>query len=151
MANWRALLQRVRRWLAPDGRVFIHVFTHKAQPYRFDHGDRSDFIAQHFFTGGLMPSHGLIRQFPDLFEVEQAWRWNGGHYERTALDWLAGFDANARRISVLMRQVYGDDAKLWTRRWRRFFLATAGLFGDSDGEEWGVSHYRLAAAGGDHA
>jgi cyclopropane-fatty-acyl-phospholipid synthase len=29
------------------------------------------------------------------------------------------------------------------RRWRRFFMATAGLFGDSDGQVWGVSHYRL--------
>ena len=43
-----------------------------------------------------------------------------------------------------MREVYGKDARLWTRRWRRFFLATAALFGDHDGDEWGVSHYRLA-------
>jgi cyclopropane-fatty-acyl-phospholipid synthase len=143
MANWRALLEKARSWLRADGRLFIHVFTHRTRPYRFDHGDRGDFIAQHFFTGGLMPSHGLIRQFPDLFAVEDEWRWSGLHYQLTALDWLANFDANAPRISQLMRQVYADDAKLWTRRWRRFFLATAGLFGDSGGEEWGVSHYRL--------
>ena len=36
------------------------------------------------------------------------------------------------------------DAKLWQRRWRLFFLATMGLFGHAAGEEWGVSHYRLA-------
>ena len=40
-----------------------------------------------------MPSHGLIRQFPDLFSVEQEWRWNGRHYQRPALDWLGNFDA----------------------------------------------------------
>jgi cyclopropane-fatty-acyl-phospholipid synthase len=143
MANWRALLARARTWLNPQGRLFIHVFTHRAAPYRFDHGDRGDFIAQHFFTGGMMPSHGLMRQFPDLFEVEAEWRWSGEHYERTALDWLANYDANAGRIGELMREVYGRDARLWGRRWRRFFLATAGLFGDSSGAEWGVSHYRL--------
>jgi cyclopropane-fatty-acyl-phospholipid synthase len=33
---------------------------------------------------------------------------------------------------------------LWQRRWRLFFLATMGLFGDAGGEEWGVSHYRLS-------
>ena len=148
MANWRALLSRAASWLAPEGRLFIHVFTHEAAPYRFDVADRSDFIAQHFFTGGVMPSHGLIRQFPDLVEVEAEWRWSGVHYERTALDWLANFDANRTRIAGMMAEVYGlDDARLWTRRWRRFFLATAGLFGDSGGSVWGVSHYRLRAAG----
>jgi len=31
------------------------------------------------------------------------------------------------------------------RRWRWFFLATAGLFGHADGSEWGISHYRMKA------
>jgi cyclopropane-fatty-acyl-phospholipid synthase len=146
MANWRALLGRVREWLRPDGRLFIHVFTHAGTPYAFDHGDRGDFIAQHFFTGGIMPSHGLIRQFSDLFEVERDWRWSGRHYERTALDWLAAFDRNQAEVMAVLRQTYGPDARLWARRWRRFFLATAGLFGDSAGASWGVSHYRLKPA-----
>jgi cyclopropane-fatty-acyl-phospholipid synthase len=55
-------------------------------------------------------------------------------------------DAEPERVGRIMRDVYGDDAALWTRRWRRFYLATAGLFGDSGGREWGVSHYRLQAA-----
>lgn len=29
MSNWRALLDRIRGWLASDGRLFIHVFTHR--------------------------------------------------------------------------------------------------------------------------
>ena len=145
MANWRALLTRARRWLAPEGRMFIHVFSHRTTPYRFDSSDRSDFIAQHFFTGGVMPSHGLMRQYADLFEIEQDWRWSGVHYQRTALDWLANMDGQPEAVGRIMRDVYGDRARLWTRRWRRFYLATAGLFGDSDGREWGVSHYRLRA------
>lgn len=144
MANWRALLTRMRSWLTPEGLAFIHVFSHRSAPYRFEVEDRSDFIAQHFFTGGLMPSHGLMRQYPDLFEVETDWRWSGEHYARTANDWLANFDRNEAEVMGLMREVYGQDARLWARRWRRFFLATAGLFGDRDGAEWGVSHYRLA-------
>lgn len=147
MANWRGLLSRCRGWLKPEGRMFMHVFTHRDAPYRFDHTDSGDFIAQHFFTGGVMPSHDLIRQFPDLFAVEQEWVWNGEHYARTANDWLANMDQNADRVMELMTETYGADAKLWVRRWRRFYMATAGLFGNDGGRTWAVSHYRLAPAG----
>ena len=147
MANWRSLLARVRGWLRPDGRLFLHVFSHRATPYRFNADDPTDWIAQHFFTGGLMPSHELVRQFDDLFTVEQDWRWSGEHYARTAEDWLKNFDAHAGEIGRVLRQVYGADARLWARRWRLFFLATAGLFGHAGGGEWGVSHYRLQPVG----
>lgn len=146
MANWRALLTKARTWLKPDGRMFLHVFSHIDAPYRFEVSDQADFIAQHFFTGGVMPSHNLIRQYADLFEVEQDWRWSGTHYQRTADDWLANFDDSADEIRFLMQEVYGADHALWMRRWRRFFMATAGLFGHADGTVWGVSHYRLKGA-----
>lgn len=146
MANWRGLLTRAKGWLKPDGRMFIHIFTHRDAPYRFDHTDSGDFIAQHFFTGGVMPSHGLIREFDDLFEVEQEWLWSGRHYARTAEDWLSNMDRNEARVLELMQATYGDQAKLWVRRWRRFYLATAGLFGNDGGRTWAVSHYRLKPA-----
>ena len=137
----------MRGWLKPDGRLFIHVFTHRSAPYRFDAGDKADWIAQHFFTGGIMPSHDLIRQFPDLFTVEDDWRWNGAHYERTAHRLARQFRSqSATRSTPCLSETYGADAALWRRRWRLFFLATAGLFGHADGDEWGVSHYRLAPA-----
>jgi cyclopropane-fatty-acyl-phospholipid synthase len=145
MMNWRQLLTRARSWLAPDGRFMMHIFTHRSGAYLFDRADGEDWIAQHFFTGGVMPSHHLIRQYSDLFEVEKEWRWSGTHYQRTALDWLANFDAHHDEIEAILRQVYGNDTNLWMRRWRWFFLATAGLFGYADGSEWGVSHYRMKA------
>ena len=146
MSNWRALLTRAHGWLKPDGRMFIHIFTHRDAPYRFDHTDSGDFIAQHFFTGGVMPSRGLMRQFPDLFRVEREWTWNGVNYQRTADHWLANMDANADRVMELMRETYGADATLWRRRWRRFYLATAGLFGNDGGNTWAVTHYLLKPA-----
>ncbi|MFY0615558.1 MAG: class I SAM-dependent methyltransferase [Hyphomicrobiaceae bacterium] len=143
MSNWHQLLGRIRDWLTPNGRIFVHVFTHKTAPYRFDHTDKSDWIAQHFFTGGIMPSRDLIHQFPDLVAVEDEWHWSGDHYERTARDWLANYDRNSAEIDAVLASVYGEDARLWKRRWRLFFLATLGLFGHDGGREWGVSHYRL--------
>jgi cyclopropane-fatty-acyl-phospholipid synthase len=145
MMNWRELLTRVRSWLAPEGRFFMHVFNHRSGCHLFDRADREDWFAQHFFTGGIMPSHRLIRQYADLFEVEREWRWSGVHYQRTALDWLANFDARRAAIEPILRDVYGAETGLWMRRWRWFLLATIGLFGYAEGREWGVSHYLMRA------
>ena len=144
--DWRELLTRVKSWLAPDGRFFLHIFTHRSGAYLFDRADGEDWVAQHFVRGGLMPSHHLIRQYADLFEVEKEWRWSGTHYHRTALDWLDNFDSHSGEIEGILRGVYGSDTGLWMRRWRWFFLATAGMFGYADGSEWGVSQYRMRAA-----
>lgn len=143
MSNWHALLERTHRWLKPDGRLFLHVFTHKNRSYRFDHQNPADWIAHHFFTGGIMPASDLPHRFEDIFAVEDEWRWSGTHYQQTALDWLGNFDRDIDHIRPLLRGVYGDDAHLWERRWRLFFLATAGLFGHDKGEIWGVGHYLL--------
>jgi cyclopropane-fatty-acyl-phospholipid synthase len=143
MMNWRELMTRVKSWLTPDGRFFLHIFTHRSGAYRFDRADGEDWVARHFFSGGVMPSHHLIRQYADLFEVEKEWRWSGTHYQRTALDWLGHFDSHRDEIEAILRKVYGSDTGLWMRRWRWFFLATSGLFGYADGSEWGVSHFRM--------
>jgi cyclopropane-fatty-acyl-phospholipid synthase len=143
MANWRALLDRVATWLKPEGRLYIHIFSHRNAPYRFEHTDNADWIARHFFTGGIMPSHDLMHHFPESFTVEQDWRWSGEHYRRTAQCWLENFDAQRSEIDAVLSDVYGADAALWRRRWRLFLLATMGLFGHDSGSVWGVSHYRL--------
>ncbi|MNL37332.1 hypothetical protein D3C87_1594740 [compost metagenome] len=91
-----------------------------------------------------MPAFDLPHRFPAQFTVEQEWRWSGSHYRRTALDWLGNFDREIDRIRPILQRVYGNDARLWERRWRLFFLATAGLFGHEDGKVWGVGHYLMA-------
>lgn len=148
MANWRALLTRTRRWLRPNGRLFLHVFSHRRTPYRFDADDPADWIGRHFFSGGVMPCHDLIRWFADLYTIDEEWRWSGSHYRRTAEHWLDNFDRSDALVAPILAEVYGDEARLWKRRWRLFFLATAGLFGHADGQEWGVSHYRLKPSEG---
>lgn len=143
MSNWAELLRRCRRWLTPDGRLFFHVFTHTHASYRFNLRDPADWIAQHFFTGGIMPAQTLPQRFADSFVVEQEWRWSGLHYARTALAWLENFDANRPAIQSILRPVYGPDTELWMRRWRWFFMATEGLFGHAGGTVWGVGHFLM--------
>jgi cyclopropane-fatty-acyl-phospholipid synthase len=146
MANWRTLLERIANWLRPEGRLYIHVFSHKDAPYRFEHTDKTDWIAQHFFTGGIMPSHDLMHHFPETFAVEAEWRWSGENYRRTAQSWLDNWDARRVAIGYALVEVYGAEAVLWRRRWRLFLMATMGLFGHDSGRVWGVSHYRLRPA-----
>jgi cyclopropane-fatty-acyl-phospholipid synthase len=94
---------------------------HRSGAYLFDRADGEDSIAQRFFTGGVMPSHHLIRQYADLFGVEKEWRWSGVHYQRTAQDWLENFDSHRVEIERVLRKVHGDETALWMRRWRWFF------------------------------
>jgi cyclopropane-fatty-acyl-phospholipid synthase len=143
MSNWPQLLSRIHGWLADDGRLFVHVFAHASSPFHFDAADDRDWIARHFFTGGIMPSHALLGACAELFDIEHEWRWNGQHYARTAKLWRANLDAKAQEVGAVLRKTYGSEAALWQRRWRLFFLATEVLFGFNRGNDWGVSHYRL--------
>ena len=59
MRNWRELLRRVRAWCRPEGKAFVHVFSHRTLPYRFE----DTWAAERFFTAGLMPGHELILRF----------------------------------------------------------------------------------------
>ncbi|MDO9487286.1 MAG: cyclopropane-fatty-acyl-phospholipid synthase family protein, partial [Sphingomonadaceae bacterium] len=104
MSNWRALFTRLRGWLKPDGLLFAHFFAHRRSPYRFDEGDEADWIAQHFFTGGIMPSEALASQFPDLFAVDAQWWWSGSHYARTARLWLENYDRNRDAIVPVLKE-----------------------------------------------
>jgi len=57
MSNWRALLERCRVWLKSDGRACSCTSSPTApRPDRFDVNDPADWVAHHFFAGGVMPS-----------------------------------------------------------------------------------------------
>lgn len=143
LSNWTEMSRRMHGWLSAQGRVYLHIFNHAEMPYRFDETDPDDWIAQHFFTGGIMPSHGLLAQLDIPFEIEVETRWDGRHYARTAREWLKRFDADLPAIKQTLAPVYGPDLPVWIKRWRLFFIATERLFGYRGGTLWAVSHYRL--------
>ncbi len=149
MRNWPELLRRVRGWLEPAGRLFVHVFAHRRFAYPFEVDGEGDWMARHFFTGGIMPSHDLLGRAGGPFSEEARWLISGTHYQRTAEAWLARLDAGwPRAVAALARVLPRRETELQARRWRIFFLACAELFGFARGEEWGVSHHRLAPVPG---
>jgi cyclopropane-fatty-acyl-phospholipid synthase len=143
--DYGGLFARLRRWLEPDGRVFVHVFSHARFAYTFSAEDPNDWMGSRFFSGGQMPAHDLFLQFEDDLVTEERWWLNGEHYARTLEDWLGRYDERAAAIRPLLAQTHGAEAASdWWVDWRIFLLACAETFAYGDGREWGVSHYLLA-------
>lgn len=143
MRNYQRLMARIGGWLVPGGKLFVHIFCHRELMYPFATGGDGDWMARHFFTGGLMPAADTLLHFQGALHCERQWRLPGSHYQKTANAWLARQDAHRAALMPVLREAYGDDAGLWWQRWRMFWMACAELFGYRGGNEWGVAHYRF--------
>jgi cyclopropane-fatty-acyl-phospholipid synthase len=142
--NYRVLLRRIAQSLAPDGKLFVHIFAHRTLLYPFETQGKDDWMGRHFFTGGLMPSTETLLRFQEHLEVEAQWLLDGTHYQRTAEHWLANHDTHRDVVLATLNEAYGAGAALWNQRWRMFWMACAELFGYAGGQEWVVAHYRFA-------
>jgi cyclopropane-fatty-acyl-phospholipid synthase len=141
MKNYAQLFAKVARWMADDGRAFVHVFANRDLAYPFEDREADDWMTRYFFTGGTMPSFDLFKSFTDDLVVVKRWWVSGRHYQRTANEWLRAMDAAEESIMTIFRETYGRDARVWFGRWRMFYMAVAELFGYDGGAQWGVGHY----------
>jgi len=140
MKNYSTLLNKVQGFLKPNGKLFVHIFTHKDFAYHFADG----WMADNFFTGGTMPSDDLLLYFGQHFHCVNHWRVNGTNYEKTSNGWLKIMDMNWKNgmLQPILAEAYGKGKENeWYVNWRLFFLACAELFGYDGGDEWIVSHY----------
>lgn len=145
MRNYEKLLAKVESKLKPDGKLFVHIFTHKEYAYKFEVKDETDWMSKYFFTGGIMPSDDLLFYFNDHLKVINHWHVSGTHYQKTSEAWLQRMDLNKSKIMPLFEKTYGkDQATKWWVFWRIFYMSCAELWGFNKGEEWIVSHYLFA-------
>ena len=148
MRNYADLLRRIASWSRPGALLFVHVFAHSRFAYPYEVRDASDWMAQHFFTGGVMPSDILLLCFQQHFSICQHWRVSGVHYQKTSEAWLERLDRHELCAVHLLQRVWQGEAERWLMRWRVFFMACAELFGYAGGNEWIVSHYLFENAAG---
>jgi cyclopropane-fatty-acyl-phospholipid synthase len=138
LRNYDRAMAKVSSWLNPGGKLFVHVFAHLRHAYAFD-GD--NWLARHFFTGGVMPSDSLLLYFQNGIRIAQHWVVAGTHYQKTSEAWLERLDRHRERALALLASSGVEDplGRFWM--WRLFFLTCAESFGLRSGTEWAVSHY----------
>ncbi len=142
MRNYEKLLNKCYNLLNDQGKLFVHIFSHKSLIYPFENGGPGDWMAREFFSGGIMPSHKMLLHFQNDLKIQTVWRISGKHYSKTSLAWLNKMDKNKSLILEIFNDTYGpNQAKIWFQRWRIFFMSCQELFGINNGTEWGVSHY----------
>ena len=142
--NHRELGRRIARWLRPGGELFVHVFAHRSRPYLFETDGPGDWMARHFFTGGMMPSEDWIPARMDALEHRQTWRFDGRHYTRTLAAWRGLLEERREAtLEVLAQGATAEEAERRWQRWRTFLIACEELFAARRGREWGVVHHRL--------
>ena len=139
--NYDRLFKKIRSWLVKSGKLFVHIFNHKKYAYKFEAERKSDWMARHFFTGGMMPSDELLFSFSRGFKIDGHWNVNGKHYSKTLEAWLEKMDQNKVAIMEIFMDTYGEEAKKFWVYWRIFFMACSETFRMNGGNEWQVSHY----------
>ncbi len=141
MRNWEQLLARIAGWLEPEGRLFVHVFSHRRLAYEF----AGTWAAERFFTAGRMPSHDLLLRFQRDLSVSESWAISGTHYARTLAAWRSRLDDAGERAERVLGEALPNpaDAARALAGWRLFLLSTREMWRYRDGQEWMVSHYLL--------
>lgn len=144
MRNYKALLRNLSQWLKPEGKAFIHIFCHRKLTYAFNADAENDWMARHFFAGGIMPSQDIFEYFAEDMKLLESWWVCGKHYSRTAQQWLKNLKGHKHEILALFQKEHAPkEAKKLYNRWRLFFLTCDEFFGYNYGDEWGVGHYLL--------
>ena len=138
LRNYEKLLQKISTWMKFDGLLFVHIFSHQKYAYYFE----NNWIADNFFTGGIMPSDNLLLYFTQDVNIQKHWRFSGKNYQKTSEAWLKNLDNNKAKVLEIFSNIYEKEkaVKIFVM-WRLFLMVTAESFGFKDGREWLVSHY----------
>lgn len=142
LRNYKKLMQKLNSFLRAEGKLFVHIFSHKFYPFIYQDQKKSDWMTRYFFSGGTMPSQDLLHYFTEELSLEKQWAVSGSHYQKTLEAWLENMDRKKEEVYKILEASYGaEEAEKWWNYWRLFFLSSAEFFGYNGGDDWFISHY----------
>lgn len=119
---WPTYFATLKARLAPGGRAVLQAITVPDAEFSI-YRKRSDFIRQHIFPGGMLPSPAILRHHGAKAGLELRSSFSFGQdYARTCRIWAARMAEAAPRI----RRLGYDDAFL--RGWRYYLEGCAATF-----------------------
>ena len=149
LQNYESLLRRLRSWLLPGGRLFVHLVCHRKFSYRFEDDGPGNWMGRGLFAAGIMPASDTLPAFQTDLRLERQWHVNGRHYCSTARAWLNNLDANRVAATAALAggsdEIKRDELDRRVQRWRIFLMACEEMFGFADCAEWEVCHYLFAS------
>ena len=108
--NYRTLMDRVHRMLAPDGLFLLHTIGNSSNSTTAD-----PWMVRYIFANSMLPSmEQLCRSLAGLFVV-QDWENYGHYYAPTLAAWQRNLEANWTRIREIAARTSFDE------RFRRMF------------------------------
>lgn len=119
---WPTYMKDVHAFLKPGGKAVIQTITIAEERFK-EYRDGSDFLREHIFPGGMLPSRqrfeavaqGAGLRVNDVFEF-------GIDYAITLERWLSNFDMNLEAVRALG---YSDS---FIRKWQFYLASCAGMF-----------------------
>tara|TARA_A100001015_G_scaffold129715_1_gene143910 strand:+ start:486 stop:1535 length:1050 start_codon:yes stop_codon:yes gene_type:complete len=142
LSNYKMLFEKISSWLSTDGYLMTHIFGHKKYCYPYSIENNKNWIAKHFFTGGIMPNEKIFSYFQTQLLLLKQWRINGIHYHKTCEQWIKRHYLSKNEIVSLFEEYYGkgNGVRKW-HAWKIFFLSCSEIFRFKKGSEWMVFHY----------
>lgn len=139
--NPTVLLNRIHSWLYPDALLFIQVFSHRNFPQFFNRGN-SSWMADNFFSGGIMPYDGYYGGIQSGLRLLKTWTIPGMNYHKTLEFWLNNLRKNRTKILADGPNfVGGKPFSRYVNKYRVFLIFCSELFRFNGGNDWHLMHY----------
>lgn len=141
VANLRLALEKVARFLKPDGAVLLHYIAYRKIIAPVANVKQVGFFERYIFPGGRFWAFNELPRYPEHLRVEKSWFLSGRNYRPTLEAWRENFWLNIDAIRA--------DAELdehFIRIWDFYLRFCIAIFRSGGGNDVGNGQYLLRHA-----